>query len=296
MSLETFTGSSIPELFAQVNAVIGEDAVLLAVRRLTDGDDAFEVVAADPETAATRKREELARREAASIEAAAAPPPEPIEAPAPEEDGSAPPRGAAPSERPRTVALVGPTGAGKTTTIAKLATHRAAFGGRKVGLICLDTFRAGAVEQLRAYAELASVPLELVYEPDDLTAAMHRLSDRDVLLVDTPGRGPGETQDLAAVAACLERLSPNEVHLVLPAGLAPIHARRMGLRARSFGATHLLPTKLDEYPGSEATAILAEELRLPIRWMTDGQRIPGDLRDGSRAAVEPAVAGRGLAL
>src|SRR5688572_17599736 len=88
------------------------------------------------------------------------------------------------------IALVGPTGAGKTTTIAKLATHPSVFGERTVGLIGLDTYRIGAVDQLRTYAEIARLPFEIAYTVEDAERARQRLAKCDVILIDAPGRSP----------------------------------------------------------------------------------------------------------
>src|SRR5690606_15288896 len=96
----------------------------------------------------------------------------------------------APTARPLIVALVGPTGSGKTTTAAKLALSPHAFGSRKVGLITLDPFRVGGVEQLRTYADIAGLPLEVIYNAREIPAALARLSRCEVIVVDTPGRGP----------------------------------------------------------------------------------------------------------
>ena len=128
----------------------------------------------------------------------------------------------------RTDCLVtAPTGAGKTTAVAKLATHRNAFGHRKVGLLSLDTFRGGGAEPLHLYAKLSRLPLEVVYAVDDLRRSTRRLRKREVILVDTPGRGPGNQSDTATIHAMLRELSPDEVHMALPAGLNGEYARHL---------------------------------------------------------------------
>ena len=194
---------------------------------------------------------------------------------------------------PVVIALVGPTGSGKTTTIAKLARHPEVFDGLPVGLLCLDTYRIGAVEQLRIYADIARLPLEVAYETRDLARAMKRLRDREIVLVDTAGRGPAAAADLAETRARLEALMPAEVHLTLPAGLQPSRARALAARHRGLGVTHVIATKLDEYPGDDSAFDLAAELGLPMRWATDGQEVPTDLRSAAEIAG-PAhpIAGR----
>jgi flagellar biosynthesis protein FlhF len=276
MPLETFIGPHLPSLLAQAEAVLGPDAVVVAVRPAPDGGRRLELVAADPASAGRR---ELARSR-----------PDPVAGPSSSLCRTA---------GPLVIALVGPTGAGKTTTIAKLATHPEAFGRRRVGLLCLDTYRIGAVEQSRVYAELGGFPLEVAYEPSDLEAAMHRLRGCDVVLVDTAGRGPRSAADQEATQSFLRRLGPTEVHLVLPAGLEPSLARRLATEGRTRGATHLLLTKLDEFPDGVSMFRLAVELGLPARWFTNGQEVPFDLRPagpflrqgGRRVARQPAGAG-----
>jgi flagellar biosynthesis protein FlhF len=272
MPLESFTGPDIPVLLARAHATIGADAVVVSLRRrAAPGATGFELVAADPLTATSARvwRPDLAPRRS----------PSPAALPS-RRNG-----------RPAVVAVVGPTGAGKTTTVAKLANHPDAFGDRAAGLLCLDTYRVGAVEQLKLYAELSGLPLEVAYESRDLAVALRRLRDCDVVLVDTAGRGPQGQGDTDATYEQLRRLAPAETHLVLPAGLQPPLARRVVEDHRERGVTHLLASKLDECPGDDTAFRLAAELGLPMRWVTDGQEVPRDLRLASapaRPVAEPA--------
>jgi flagellar biosynthesis protein FlhF len=183
---------------------------------------------------------------------------------------------------PYVVALVGPTGAGKTTTAAKLALHPDAFGLNRVGLLTLDTFRVGAIEQMHAFAEIAELELEVVYDEREAIGALKRLDHCDVVIVDTPGRGPRSHDDSARWQALLKPLSPDEVHLVVPATIRTDIA--IGLRDvyAACAPTHMIISKADEAPGDGGLAALAASLDLPSRWMTDGQGIPDDLSAASR--------------
>jgi len=198
-------------------------------------------------------------------------------------------------QEPVVIALVGPTGAGKTTTIAKLARHPRVFRGLPVGLLCLDTYRVGAVEQLAIYADIAQLPLEVAHEPGDLPRALRRLRGCEIVLVDTAGRGPASRADSAETRAQLESLRPAEVHLTLPAGLDRRHARRVIADHTPYGVTHLIATKLDEFPEDGTVFALADELGLPMRWTTNGQEVPMDLlsaaavREGSASVVRQGV-------
>lgn len=199
--------------------------------------------------------------------------------------------------QPPCIALVGPTGAGKTTTLAKLANHPQVFAGLPVGLLCLDTYRVGAIEQLRIYAEIARLPLEVVYEPRELKPAVRRLRDCEVLLVDTAGRGPAAVADVDATWEQLARLAPVEVHVVVPAGLRFDVMRGIVDRHMTYGATHLLATKFDEFPDDAAVFDLASSRRIPMRWFTDGQEVPFDLQPAAprlATARHPLLWGSGL--
>lgn len=199
------------------------------------------------------------------------------------------------------IALVGPTGAGKTTTLAKLALHAEGFGRVQAGFVSLDTYRAGAVGQLEAYADVAGLALEVAYDAADAPGALARLAACDAVLVDTPGRGPrtdAADGGLAWVEALLA-LAPDEIHLVLPASIRPELAELArerfdallaaapapsgeptGGRTGARAVTHLLLTKLDEVPDDDGVGELAARLGLPVRWVTEGQEIPRDLTPG----------------
>ncbi len=268
MPVKTLVGSNVAVLLKQAQTTIGADAVILHVRRFrTEDGIMFEVAAADPDTAA---RGDLAPRSA---------PVAALELMVP----------AQPPEGQLVIALVGPTGAGKTTTIAKLATHPRIFGTRKVGLIGLDTYRIGAVEQLRTYSEIARLPLEVVWGFDDLERARQRLTGCDVLLVDSPGRSPRHRQDREFTAELLRMLEPREVHLTVPASM-PTHLVRNLLREqRTPVATHLLVTKRDEAPDESGLFELAVSQNLPIRWTTDGQDVPFDLGSADEALTAARI-------
>jgi flagellar biosynthesis protein FlhF len=183
---------------------------------------------------------------------------------------------------PYVVALVGPTGAGKSTTAAKLALHPDAFGEKRVGLLTLDTFRVGAIEQMQAFAEIAELKLEVVYDEREAIGALKRLDDCDVVIVDTPGRGPRSREDAARWQALLKPLSPDEVHLVVPATIRTDVAIALRDAYAVCAPTHILISKTDEVPEDGGLAALAASLDLPSRWMTDGQAIPDDLHSARR--------------
>jgi len=122
---------------------------------------------------------------------------------------------AAGASRPRLVALVGPTGVGKTTTIAKLAANFRIRDKVRVGLITVDTYRVAAVEQLRTYADIMDLPMEVVSTPREVRSAIQRLQNLDLVLMDTAGRSPRDEVKIQELKSMLAEARPDEVHLVI---------------------------------------------------------------------------------
>jgi flagellar biosynthesis protein FlhF len=284
--LEVFVGTHLPAVLREVRAALGDHACVVDV---THRDGQVQVLAS-PVAVTARTLRDPASETAPDPSVFGAAPPPVMPAPA----VAARPLTVLPASRdrrrPPIVALVGPTGVGKTTTLAKLATHPEAFGGRAVGILGMDTYRVGAVEQLETYAELADVPCEIVYAEADLPRAIGRLVDREVILVDTPGRGPRQIEDLGTIRRWLRQLDAEEVHLVLPASAMPLALRHTIAMFRSFGVTHALATKLDECPRDARVFDVASEASLPMHWYTEGQEVPRDLRRaGARMAQAAAL-------
>jgi flagellar biosynthesis protein FlhF len=175
------------------------------------------------------------------------------------------------------VALVGPTGIGKTTTLAKLAAVAKSEERKRVAFVTVDTFRIGAVEQLETYARLQDIPLTVVRSPEEMRAARERYGGYDLLLVDTIGRPPRQQAQLQELAVLLQAARLDEVHLVLEArqSLDALRATLDGFRA--LRPTHLLLTKLDEAERREDALAAALEGGLPLSYVTTGQRVPEDL-------------------
>ena len=120
----------------------------------------------------------------------------------------------------KVVALVGPTGVGKTTTIAKIAANFRLRDKKTVGLITADTYRIAAVEQLRTYAEIIDLPLEVVTTPREMRRAVLQMEHLDLVLIDTAGRSPHDELRLHELRALLREANPDETHLVLSTDVA----------------------------------------------------------------------------
>ena len=177
----------------------------------------------------------------------------------------------------RVVALIGPTGVGKTTTIAKLAANFKLRENKSVGLITIDTYRIAAVDQLRAYAEIIEVPVEAVLTPAELQKAVQAMADKDVVLIDTAGRSQNNTLRLNQLRGFLGAANPDEVHLVLSA-TANRRAMRSTLEHFSpLGVNRVILTKLDEAETFGAILTASTAGRSMLSYVTTGQDVPDDI-------------------
>src|SRR5712691_8281980 len=182
--------------------------------------------------------------------------------------------------RARRIAFVGPTGAGKTTTLAKLAAKTQLEHGRRVGLITIDTYRIGAVPQLAAYADILAVPLEVAHTPEDLSHALARLGDRDVVFIDTVGRSPlGDGVD--GLVPFLATAAADEVHLVLSATTRPHDSLRAARGFARLAPNRLVMTKVDETDDHTGVAAIARGIGLPLTWLGVGQEVPDDIEEAT---------------
>jgi flagellar biosynthesis protein FlhF len=199
---------------------------------------------------------------------------------------------AAPSER-RVIVVVGPTGVGKTTTIAKLAARSALVQHEKVAILTLDSYRVGGEEQMRTYADLIGVPLTLVPAPGQLAQALSSVRRAERVFVDTAGRSPRDAAALTELAEAILGLADAEVHLTMPAGMSAASMDACFRRFAPLGLDRLLFSKLDEAED------LAELVRAPARLgravshITTGQRVPEDFEDATTARLVD-LATRGL--
>lgn len=268
---ETFRGPALQPLLATIRKAHGSDAILVSMRNPSETDGSnYEIVVAPPEWdfapafGITSAAESDDRAHLELVETA-----QPTAAPTTQRKAG---------ERKRhTIVLVGPPGSGKTTTAVKLALHGLAYGDRTVGLLTLDTFRAGAIEQLQVFADIAGLPLEVAYDAADVERALESLAHCDVMIVDTPGRGLRDRCDLEW-QACLAALHADEVDLVIPAGLRLDVALEIRDASVRFRPTHAILTMVDQLPADASIGPMRDALALPIKWITDGPSVPADLR------------------
>lgn len=186
---------------------------------------------------------------------------------------------------PTIVAMVGPTGVGKTTTIAKLAANMKLREHKRVGLVTIDTYRIAAVEQLKTYAQILDVPLLSVVTPEEMKTAIARLSDRDLILIDTAGRSQKDEARLAELKHFLAAAEPNQVHLVLSTTSREDAIRDTIQHFAAVGADHLIFTKLDEAIGLGVILNVVESVGMRLSYLTNGQSVPDDIEVGTAHRV-----------
>ncbi|WP_313641235.1 flagellar biosynthesis protein FlhF [Paenibacillus sp.] len=190
------------------------------------------------------------------------------------------------------VYIAGPTGVGKTTTIAKLAAEQLFKHGRKVGFITSDTYRISAVEQLRTYASILNVPLEVVQSPGDLQRALFRLESCDLVIMDTAGRNYRNDMLVAELQSLLAKELRSETYLVLS---LTSKSRDMKLIAEHFGRYKLdkvIFTKLETGSYGPLFNVL-NDFPLTLSYMTNGQNVPDDLLMASKEQLCEILLGTG---
>jgi flagellar biosynthesis protein FlhF len=194
----------------------------------------------------------------------------------------------------RSICLIGPTGVGKTTTIAKLAAAFKLRQRQKVGLITIDTYRIAAVDQLRTYANIIGVPLKVVLTPTELVAAMKEFSDCDTVLIDTAGRSQADQLKLNELAQFILAGKPTEVHLVLSSTTTQ---EAMEAALERFGAVRvdqIIFTKLDEAVSFGVLLNVARIAARALSYVTTGQDVPDNIEVGQPRRLARLILGEKL--
>jgi flagellar biosynthesis protein FlhF len=329
MRIRKFTARSMAEALNQVKTEFGDAAVLLRTRALnprTDGRAGFEVTAAhDPEPVAP-PREARAPFEPAPVPAPAATIAAPsgpatvvptlvargVEEVLARRLADAWQKKSRPgvaldleqalaalipvknsfqvSGQPVVIALVGPTGVGKTTSLAKLAAHFLLERKWSVGLITADTHRIAAVEQLQGFARLMGTSLEVAYSAAEM-ATLRDAMRAQVVLVDTPGVGPLDEAGMGQLKQMLTAARPDQVHLCLSAATRTQDLRLAAAKFAALGCDRILFTKLDETATTGQLLTALAETRLPVSYVTCGQVVPGDFYPASPERLARQILG-----
>ncbi len=179
--------------------------------------------------------------------------------------------------KPTVVIFVGPTGVGKTTTLAKIAANYLLNQKKTVGLITADTYRIAAVEQLKTYAEILGIPVSVVYTPAEIREAVNQHSDKDLVLIDTAGRSHRNKAQFEELKALIEASGADEIYLVLSATTSIRNCREI-LNSYSFLKDYkLIFTKTDETPVLGIILNVRYMTGKSLSYITTGQSVPDDI-------------------
>ncbi len=191
----------------------------------------------------------------------------------------------------RVIAMIGPTGVGKTTSIAKLASVLALKEKRRVAFVTADTYRIAATEQLRVYADLIHVPMDVVYGPHDMQKAIDGHMQRDYVFIDTAGSSQFNDQQMAELSEYIDAAQCDEVHLLLSATTAMHEVGAIVERFSAASPTCVLFTKLDETTRQGMLLNTLAETPLPVSYLSIGQSVPDDIELATAERITEWVLG-----
>lgn len=189
------------------------------------------------------------------------------------------------------VVLIGPTGVGKTTTIAKLAGKLALIDKKKVGLITIDTYRIGAVEQLKTYADIMNLPFKVVITTKEMEEAIEDMKDLDVILIDTTGRSSKNTMQISELRAFVTKAKPDDVMMVLSSTTKNKDIKVILDGYGDIGFNRIVMTKLDETSNYGAIYTTVRESGKPIGYITVGQDVPHDIKAVTKEMLANLISG-----
>ncbi|MCM2324727.1 MAG: AAA family ATPase, partial [Oligoflexia bacterium] len=190
---------------------------------------------------------------------------------------------------PVTMALVGPTGVGKTTTVAKIASEAILKRNLKVGLINLDSYKVAAFDQLGTYAKILNVPFRSVATGAELHAALLDFQALDLVLIDTTGRSQRDPEALKEMQAILQAVPGIRSQLVLSVTTRDAELYDMAGRFSLFRPQGIIMSKLDEATIFGAIYNVSQRMKLPLMYFTVGQRVPEDIEEATRERVASLV-------
>jgi len=189
------------------------------------------------------------------------------------------------------IIFVGPTGVGKTTTLAKLAAKASVGMGKSVGLITADTYRIAAVEQLKTYSEILNIPIKVIYEPKEVVEAIENYKDKDIILIDTAGRNHKVEEQLQDVRELISYVEEPDVFLVVSALTAYKDIVSITRSYQFLDQYKLLFTKLDEATTLGSILNMRTLTGKPLSYFTTGQSVPDDIEIADAEKIANIIVG-----
>jgi len=180
-------------------------------------------------------------------------------------------------KEPKVVSLIGPTGVGKTTCIAKLAVISKILHNLDIGLISIDTYRLGALDQLRIFSEISNTDMLVAYEPKEMPGLLNKFKKKDIIFIDTAGRSQNNANHLKETKMFLTAGGVTETHLVLSTTSSTRNLVDVAQKFKMFNYKSVLFTKVDEAVSYGSMLNLVFTYDIPIMFLTNGQVIPDDI-------------------
>lgn len=179
--------------------------------------------------------------------------------------------------RTKVISIVGPTGVGKTTCIAKLAVISKILHNLDIGLISIDTYRLGALDQLKIFSDISNIDFLVAYEPKDINKFMKKFRDKDIVFIDTVGRSQNNTKLLNSINDFLKEVNVDETYLVLNSTSDYKVMLDVAQKFKILNYDSIIFSKLDEAFSYGNILNLVQEIKIPIKYLTNGQVIPDDI-------------------
>ncbi|RPF55978.1 flagellar biosynthesis protein FlhF [Aquisalibacillus elongatus] len=196
-----------------------------------------------------------------------------------------------PHDDTKYIYLLGPTGVGKTTTIAKLAAFNSITDGKKIAFITLDTYRIAAIDQLKTYAKILNVPIEVAYNKEDFEAAKDKFKDYDLVFIDTAGRNYRKDEYINQVKEIISFNKDEEIYCVLSLNSKYKDLEDIFNRFSTLGINRVIFTKADETTQFGPIYNLWNDHRFKISYLTYGQSVPDDIKEASPELIVKMLVG-----